>query len=256
MLWTDAYKKMSDIYIKEFENRESEGVSIAESIHDLVISNFPAVERILDIPCGIGRIAIPLARHGYKVIGIDFSEPFITHAKKRSDSLNLENVDFCAGNIFDSEDRIRDFNPQLIINWWTSIGYYGKKNDVKFFKHLRTITEPGTLFILETWHRENIISFPVKRFWSDLGEFLVLVKQNVDPFSKYVNAEHTYYNKKGNILELSGKFKSRIMLYDVAELKKMLTSCGWIVKEVFNSFLNKGAFNPLIDRVVFICYSS
>ena len=256
MVWTDAYKKMSDIYIKEFENREGESVSIAESIHDFIISNFPAVERVLDIPSGIGRTAIPLARHGHKVLGINFSKPFITHAKKRSDNLNIENVDFCAGNIFGSENRIRDFNPQLIINWWMIIGYYGKKNDIKFFKHLRTITEPGTLFILETWHRENIISSPVTRFWNDLGEFLVLVKQNVDPFSKYVNAEHTYYNKKGNKLQLSGKFKSRIMLYDVAELKRMLTSCGWFVKEVFNSLLNKSTFNPLMDRVVFICSPS
>jgi 2-polyprenyl-3-methyl-5-hydroxy-6-metoxy-1,4-benzoquinol methylase len=38
----------------------------------LPLNGFP---RLLDIPCGIGRPAIPLARLGYNVLGIDRSEP-------------------------------------------------------------------------------------------------------------------------------------------------------------------------------------
>jgi ubiquinone/menaquinone biosynthesis C-methylase UbiE len=37
-------------------------------------------ERVLDVGCGYGRIAHPLAVAGYQVIGLDISEPLLRHA--------------------------------------------------------------------------------------------------------------------------------------------------------------------------------
>jgi len=38
---------------------------------------------ILDIPCGFGRLAIPLARKGFRLSGVDISEQFITILDKK-----------------------------------------------------------------------------------------------------------------------------------------------------------------------------
>jgi len=38
---------------------------------------------ILEIACGTGRLALPLARAGYEVVGLDFSEPMLTLARRK-----------------------------------------------------------------------------------------------------------------------------------------------------------------------------
>jgi SAM-dependent methyltransferase len=39
---------------------------------------------ILDVACGTGRIAIPLARKGYALTGIDLAAPMLAHARRKS----------------------------------------------------------------------------------------------------------------------------------------------------------------------------
>lgn len=53
----------------------------------------PKGSRILDVPCGVGRHAIPLARRGYNVTGVDFSPLFISraHANARKQKVAKRN---------------------------------------------------------------------------------------------------------------------------------------------------------------------
>src|SRR5215831_19107319 len=39
--------------------------------------------RVLDVPCGNGRLSFELVKHGYRVTGIDISEEFIEEAKSK-----------------------------------------------------------------------------------------------------------------------------------------------------------------------------
>jgi len=50
----------------------------------LVSSFLSAGERILDLGCGYGRIAIPLAQAGYEVVGLDISKLMLDEAARRS----------------------------------------------------------------------------------------------------------------------------------------------------------------------------
>ena len=47
-------------------------------------SRVPAAGRAIDIGCGAGRNAIPLARQGWRVLGTDLSWPMLTSAKTRA----------------------------------------------------------------------------------------------------------------------------------------------------------------------------
>ena len=48
--------------------------------------------RILDVPCGNGRLALPLAERGYRVTGVDITKALVQEAlsTSREANLNLE----------------------------------------------------------------------------------------------------------------------------------------------------------------------
>lgn len=45
---------------------------------------------ILDVACGTGRIAIPLARKGFAMTGIDLAAPMLAHARRKSAGLAID----------------------------------------------------------------------------------------------------------------------------------------------------------------------
>ena len=45
-----------------------------------LLARSPSAE-ILDVPCGAGRLALPLAERGYRLTGVDQSWEFLGHAR-------------------------------------------------------------------------------------------------------------------------------------------------------------------------------
>ena len=62
---------------------------------------------ILDLPCGYGRLAIPLARKGFEITGIDISEEFLKglNRKIKKERLSIRTI---RGNIL-----LLDINGKL-----------------------------------------------------------------------------------------------------------------------------------------------
>src|SRR4051812_13074748 len=87
--------------------------------------NLPADSSILDIPCGIGRHSIELARRGYRVTGIDrtqaFLEEAIASARQQSLAVDLRYGDmrhFACNREYDT-----------VICLWNSFGYFPTRSD-------------------------------------------------------------------------------------------------------------------------------
>lgn len=252
MGWTKNYQDLSSIYIKEFESRSSEGAKTAVEISKYIKQEFKNVKRIVDIPCGVGRISIPLSLQGYDVLGIDFSTQFIQFANKKKKEFKSDSVSFMVNDMYKSDNLISDFDPQVIISWWTSIGYKKRKNDEKLFRNIRSAVKPGTIFIIETWFREYILNFPIRHFWSDLGDVIVIIDQNINPLKDSVTSVHKYYQKGEGVLNLVGSFTSEIMLYSIIELKNLIENTGWEFLSLMNSISNINSFDIKQDRAVFV----
>jgi protein-L-isoaspartate O-methyltransferase len=57
-----------------------------------------AFERALDFGCGVGRLAIPLAKHAAEVVGVDVSDAMLTEAARNCRRSNCANITFHKGN--------------------------------------------------------------------------------------------------------------------------------------------------------------
>jgi hypothetical protein len=250
--WTDAYNDLKDIYIKEFLSRWDAGVKAASGINNYLTSMNLKPAKIIDMPAGIGRISIPLSKYGFEVMGIDSSEHFIKYANsiKEKDSCKCN---FIVSDMFSSFDIINKFRPNVIINWWTSIGYMTEEDDLTLLKRLYDSVDPGTILLLETWHRHFILSNPIRRWWYPIEDMVVLVENSVNPLRREVTSVHTYYSGKiDEKLKFMSKFTSEIILYDAFELKTLIERAGWSILDTFNSIETQTNFNPKEDRIVFV----
>ncbi|MEM0133618.1 MAG: class I SAM-dependent methyltransferase [Thermoplasmatales archaeon] len=250
--WTKMYNDLSEVYIKEFESRWAEGAIAAKSITAFLKRNYPHIQRLVDIPCGIGRLSIPLAMNGYKILGLDFSEKFISYANQKAKVANLDNIKFQVNDMLSSSHPIKNSLPDAIINWWTSFGYHGEAYDESFFRMLSSSTNKGALLITETWHRNYILNNPITRRWDLLDDLFTTIENHIDPLKKLVISEHIYYKKINDTLKELGRFKSEIMLYDSADIISLLERSGWNTISVYNSILSLEPFDPSKDRIVII----
>lgn len=57
---------------------------------DRVFARIPARHKVLDCPCGGGRLTVHLAQKGYKVTGADVSEEMVNLAREQMTNSNLE----------------------------------------------------------------------------------------------------------------------------------------------------------------------
>jgi SAM-dependent methyltransferase len=108
------------------------------------------VKSVLDLGCGTGNHAIPLAHRGYEIVGVDRSESMIARAhKKLAQSLNKSAATFHLGDI-----RTIDLHQQFdaVLMMFAVLGYQLEDEDIlsslqAAHRHLR----PGGVFIFDVW---------------------------------------------------------------------------------------------------------
>jgi len=125
------------------EKREATATLVAELL------DIGPGDTVFDQCCGIGRVSIPLARRGIRVIGVDQAERYTTIATQRAAGLDAE---FHAG---DAYDFVAPRPCDAAFNWFTSFGYHrDDRVNVRMLHRAFESLKPGGRFALE------IISMP------------------------------------------------------------------------------------------------
>jgi 2-polyprenyl-3-methyl-5-hydroxy-6-metoxy-1,4-benzoquinol methylase len=84
---TVAYRgrvKYTEKTAREYQRRRQDKHRIEMRLIDRAFSFVPKSHRVLDIPCGGGRVALHLARKGYVVACADLSESMLTIARENA----------------------------------------------------------------------------------------------------------------------------------------------------------------------------
>jgi len=82
-----------------------------------------SIGRILDLGCGPGRHAIPLAAQGYPVTAVDTSPSLLHELEARRGNLDVETV------LADMREFQRAGEFDLVLVMWTSFGYFERETD-------------------------------------------------------------------------------------------------------------------------------
>jgi SAM-dependent methyltransferase len=207
--------------------------------------------QVLDVPCGIGRLAVPLARLGFRVTGVDLSRHLISvaGAKARAHASAAARTRFFVGDMRDLRSRFPPDSFDVVLNVFTSIGYGSEKDDLEFFREARAVTKVGGLFLISGLRNRNYVARnPSQNIYEESGKILVLDTYKFDSDRSREEGTWRFYLKKsggkkgGELLRFAGEFPIDIRIYSPHELISRLNATGWGVTETLDSFISMGAY--------------
>lgn len=103
--------------------------------------------RVMDLGCGDGTTAVPMAQMGADVSGIDISTPLVAAGNKRAAALGLTNLTFREGDAC-SLEGIPDDSFDLSVSFFGAM-FAPKPFDVA--KEMVRVTKPGGRVMMGNW---------------------------------------------------------------------------------------------------------
>jgi ubiquinone/menaquinone biosynthesis C-methylase UbiE len=163
---------------------------------------------------------VPLARAGYRVVGIDRSQTLLAEARRRAGDERwpeLVHGDY-------RELPFADASFDAAINLFSSLGYLGDDADVEVLGQIRRVLRPGGRLVIETMHRDLAVRRFAESNWRLLREGrLLLEHRTLDAAAGVAQTTQTLIDKTGE--RDSRTFSVR--LYTATELVAMLARAGF-----------------------------
>ena len=101
--------------------------------------------KVLDVPCGNGRLSIELAQRGFALTGVDIATEFMDEAKSNSIQAGV-NIDW---RTQDMRDLPWAGNFDGAFCFGNSFGYLDDEANADFLKAISQTLKPGSRFILD-----------------------------------------------------------------------------------------------------------
>lgn len=184
---------------------------------------------ILDLGCGPGRHALPLARAGFDVTALDASEQLLEVLSLRAAAEDLA-IDIIAGDMRRFEAQAA-FDAVLVM--WTSFGYFDDEDDHrKVLANIRGSLKLGGCVVLDLVGLETLCHTlqPVHLTEYDDGRLLVerpvLVDQNTRLENEWLLIDGDRVHRR--------VFSHRV--WSAGEITMLLESCGFAVEAVDADF--------------------
>jgi len=204
---------------------------------------FKGKKSLLDIPCGNGRLALPLAVRGYKVTGLDLVKPFIKEAKVQSQHLGLALTWSCQDMAHLKLSKSYDGAYSL----GNSFGYLTEDATQRFFKTLFKHLKPQGLFVLETsMVREILIPTIEKTLTARLGNLAVRIHNAYDPSEGRLISDYTFHWKRKTT-----HAQAIHTIFSIQHVLAMLRQAGFQSVQVHGGFRGQ-PFNRHSSRAVFL----
>ena len=194
-------------------------------------------ERVLDVPCGHGRIANLLALRGLQVTGIDAMSDFINRARRDAEQMGVE-VEYHVGEM---EQLVVDGPFDAVVCWFTSFGYFDDAGNRAVLREFARVLRLGGRLGIEMMHHDGFVRrFTPAPFSSSVfrGENVMIDTSRFDPASGRAITERVVY-RDGDVRHSVHS----VRLPTIPELDAWLADAGFGARRFFGA----GGESPTID---------
>jgi len=183
--------------------------------------------RLLDVPCGDGRIAIELAARGFQVTGVDFTPAIIDWARGKARERGIE----VAFEVRDMRDLPWRGEFDAAFCFCNSFSYFDDAGNAEFLRAAARVLEPGGRFILNAATvAECILPNFNECSWGEMGELHFLRKARIEHAEGRCVSEYTLI-RGGEVERKAAAYR----IYTYRELAGLLHEAGFAKLEAFGS---------------------
>lgn len=206
------------------------GHEVPEIAAFLARCGVPAGDRVLDVPCGVGRRALGLAEHGYRVTATDANDIGIGAAQARVPSRLRDRLRFEARprEAWPGEDG--PYNAVLCLDH--ALGRATTQEDRDLLTRLRTAVAPGGLLAVEMLHREFFALRPKPFAFHVVGTMEQHEFRTFDPATGILELSWKFYERAGEDLKHRADSAVSLRLLAPHEVRHLCEEAGWRVESV------------------------
>jgi len=178
----------------------------------------------LDVPCGMGRLTIPLARMGLDMTGVDLTPLYIRRARRAAKKEGLP-VRF-----IQSDMRAIDFDGEFhgALNWFGSFGYFSDAENLAFARQVFRALRPGGRFLIDGINKSWILSHFRPR--SDEMRGRVRVQTESKWNARKGRVVSTWTLTKGAKTE---RLRVDMWIFNGADIRRLLRAAGFREIELY-----------------------
>jgi SAM-dependent methyltransferase len=191
-----------------------ESLEDADHQVDLIVraAGLEAGMRVLDVPCGTGRIAKRLAAQGLDVLGVDITDRFLDEA--RAAGLTVEHADM----------RELPFEEEFdaAICMWGSFGYFDRDGDLAQATAACRALRPGGRYLIDTHCLETLLPIFHEEGWFLSGDVYVLQRRAYVPGTGRIETGWTFLRGADRHVQTTS-----IRVYSLHELTDLLSDAGF-----------------------------
>jgi ubiquinone/menaquinone biosynthesis C-methylase UbiE len=179
---------------------------------------------VLDVPCGMGRLSIPLAKMGLVVTGVDLTPLYIRQARRRA---RAEGLDI---HFIQSDMRAIDFDGEFdaALNWFGSFGYFSAAGNLAFVKRVHRALKPGGRFLVEGINKPWLLAHFLHQHEEEAAG--VWIRHNSRFDKRASRIYDTWTMSKGKRTE---RHTISMQMFDGKEISALLRAAGFREVEAY-----------------------
>ena len=187
----------------------------------------PSGASILDLGCGVGRHAVPLARRGYRVTGVELSEVMLDHARRLAEAEGVE------------DDRLRLERRDLrdlsglgpfdaCVCLYTVFGYFDDTENEAVLDGVNQALSPGGTLVLDVTNPMALLDRWPGETWREVAAGVAREASIYDPLAGQLTATRTLYSRGGR----ERLPESAVRMYAPHEIRSLLLRRGFDVEQL------------------------
>jgi SAM-dependent methyltransferase len=174
--------------------------------------------KVLDIPCGMGRLTIPLARTGLVMTGVDLTPSYVRRGQRQAKKESLE-IRFIGG---DMRDIAFDGEFDAAFNWFGSFGYFSDAENLQFCKRAYLALRPAGKFLIEGVNKSWLLAHFRPTHDMTIGGVHVVIRSRWSKTRNRVLSTWTF--SKGKRTE---RHRISTRVFNGAEMRTILKAAGF-----------------------------